>query len=147
MYKPITQLSKHYKEHLDLLVRFGWNHSMTDGFCPSVITKIKPIYNRLSKNQAYQNIYNDGQNPFKTIGFITHILDGEILYDQDTFLWYLLDRYSNREQIDLYQVIEDNPSLKYHEEMIPMLNGLSVRYPELISFWPTNGLNVINLYK
>ena len=133
-------LNDHYRKLLELMIH---ENGKTDYFGSSQIKRIRPTYNRLRKNPVWKKIVERG-NTWELIEFAQHITKGEIIANAETFLWYLLDRYAERMQITLYQAAEDEECIRWHfQDLTYKLNGLSIKYPDLVHFSPTHGLNCI----
>ena len=129
-------LNDYYRERLDLLIA---DDGRTDYFSEAQLRHFRPAFNRLRKNPMWKKIA-ERNTPWQLRELAEHITKGEIIANADTLLWYLLDRYSDHMQITLTQAAEDEDCIRWHfEEIACMLRGLSTRYPDLISFWYTNG--------
>lgn len=140
----LPTLNEYYHERLDLLILDSGN---TDYFSTSQIKKIRPVYNRLRRNPVWHKIAERG-NPWELVDLARHIVNGEIIANQDTFLWYLLDRYEDFRQITIYQAAEDEDCIRWRIQGLGYwLNGLSVKYPDLIHFTNTHGLGSITFQR
>lgn len=133
-------MNDHYRTLLDLVIRDNGN---MDYLGAGQISRVRPTYNRLRKSPVWRKIAERG-NTWELAEFAQHITQGEFLANAETFLWYLLDRYADREQMTLTQAAADEESIRWHfEDLACMLRGLSIRYPDLISFWYTHGQTCI----
>jgi len=133
-------LNDHYRELLEMLIDDKGNTSFLG---TSQILRIRPTYNKIMRNPMAKAILERG-NVWELREFAGHIVKGEILADKETFLWYLWDRYAHRGQINFADAAKDNDIIQWnYQELIYWLNGLAIRYSNLISFWSTHGLSVL----
>ena len=136
----LPTLNSHYEDLLGILVH---EKGCASCFGAGQIKRIRPTYNRIVKNPIGKIIAKRG-NTWELEAFARHIAKGEIIANQETFLWYLLDRYACRMEVTLYEVADNEECVRWHfQELVYWLNGLSIKYPHLIHFSPTYGLNVI----
>lgn len=138
-------LSAYYQDALETMI---WeNDEKTYRLTPSQITKVRPVYRRLRSNPVWNKISERGE-PWALVDFAKHIMNGDIIANHETFLWYLIDRYEDRTQITLMQAAEDDDCIRWHfQDLVYWLNGLSIRYPDLINFWSTHGGNCITFQR
>jgi len=136
----LPTLNAHYENLLEYVI---YDEGKYDYLSVSQIKKVRPIYNRISNNPVWKEIADRGNN-YELIELAKHIVKGEIIASPETFLWYLLDRYSNRIQVNLKTVAENEECVKWnYQSLIYWLNGLSIKYSHLINFSPTHDLNSI----
>jgi hypothetical protein len=137
-------LNKVYQERLDFVVLDGGDMSY---YGPGQEARLRPAYNRITKNPVWK-IVSESNNSFEMTRFAKHIANGEIIASQETFLWYLIDRYENRMEITLSQAAADEECIRWNfEELTCWLRALSMKYPHLISFWATNGQTCITFMR
>ncbi|MHB8124629.1 MAG: hypothetical protein ACYDEJ_03130 [Desulfitobacteriaceae bacterium] len=141
MAKSLKSLTPYYENILSIAIHRG---GYDESFGPAMTKATRPLYNRIVESKIGKVVTERG--PWYLEEFALHIVRGEFLATQETLLWYILDQYKGRDQILLETLCNDYEPAKYHrEEICNWLRGLSTRYPELISFWGTHDLNVINI--
>ncbi|GHU92763.1 hypothetical protein FACS1894208_00580 [Clostridia bacterium] len=129
-------LNGYYRDKLDLLIA---DDGRGDYFSEAQLRHFRPTYNRLRKNPIWQRIAERGNN-WELRELAGHITKGEVIANADTLLWYLIDRYAERDQRTLAQAAGNDDFIRRNfDELTCWLRGLSIRYPDLISFCATHG--------
>ena len=140
--KKLTTLNAYYEERLLGMVR---DNGGTDYYGVSTINKVRPLYNRIVKNPV-GNMIAAENDLWRLAEFARHIARGEYLATSETVAWYILDQYAGRRQITLEILGNDNECFLWHRNDVACkLRGFSIKHPELLTFWDTNGQNAINL--
>jgi hypothetical protein len=144
-------LSSYYTDALKrALMQGGTDVENGTTFGPSCRKIIRPLYNRIVNNPAGKIVAAE-RGDWGLADMAEHIANGEILADAETVLWYVFDNYAppcnqDHYQVSLATMCEDNDVIKCHaDKVICWLLGLTAKYPELVNFSPTHGLNVLTL--
>ena len=113
-------------------------------YSASAVHTIRPIYNKIKSNRAYQILRFE--ETFEKLEFIQHILNNEILATPENLLFYFLECFPKGEQTTVCSLCK-NESLKIHKENIKrMLMSLSINYPSIIHTSFTLDLDTVTIY-
>lgn len=101
--------------------------------------RLRRLLNKFLKNKAIKSINN------KDISEIfENIYKDKNIPDEETLLVVMFDRYEQSTQISLNKLISDLSDFNYGD-IEKMLIAATIKFPNLIWYSPTFGLNSINL--